>query len=78
MGNNRRPSGSQLQKIPRLILFAGIGVHYLGVLLVSYISDFADWKYIEKAWQIYPLALGGGITLYLLGQISIWAYWLKR
>ena len=61
------------RRLHRRIVFIGLSFHYLGVALVSLIADFADREYIRRVWQLNSLMLVVGITLYVTGQISIWA-----
>lgn len=62
----------------RQIGFFVLSVHYLSGLFAWFVADYADLKYFERVWQDNALMLVGGITFYLFGQISIWAYWLKQ
>lgn len=51
-------------------------LHYLGVALVPFFDEFAEWKYFERVWEAYPLVVLVGGSLYLVGQIVIWFCWL--
>jgi hypothetical protein len=64
--------------LQRQIVFFVLSLHYVSGPIAWFVADYADLKYFEGAWQINALMLLGGITFYMLGQISIWAYWLKQ
>lgn len=66
-------------RIPqRQIVFFVLSLHYVSGPLAWFVADYADLKYFERVWLINALVLLAGITFYMLGQISIWAYWLKQ
>ena len=65
------------KKTPRQLLVGLMLLHYLGVVLVFFVGDYAEWKYFEKAWTTNPAVVVVGGSLYLAGQIVIWVCWLR-
>ena len=64
------------RKPQRQVLFGIMLLHYLGVALVPFFDEFAEWKYFERVWEAYPVVVLMGGSLYLVGQIAIWFCWL--
>lgn len=52
-------------------------LHYLGVLLIPFFDQYAQWKNLERAWAENPGMVLAGLGLYCVGQITIWFYWFK-
>ena len=61
----------------RRLLVSVILLHYLGVLLIPFFDQYAEWMYFEKAWGQHPVIVLTGLSLYFIGQIMIWFYWFK-
>lgn len=61
----------------RQIFLAALALHYLAILLLPFFKGYAEEKYIAKTLEVNPVIAGLGVTLYLLGQVMIWLYWLR-
>ena len=61
----------------RRLLVIIILLHYLGVLLIPFFDEYAEWKNFEKAWGENPVIVLTGLSLYFVGQIMIWFYWFN-
>lgn len=66
------------RKPQRQVHFDIMLLHYLGVALVPFFDEFAEWKYFERVWEAYPLVVLVGGSLYLVGQIVIWFCWFRQ
>ena len=64
-------------KPQRQILALVMFLHYFGVLLVPLFGEDGEGKYLERVWTVNPVAVLGGGSLYLAGQIVIWLYWSR-
>jgi hypothetical protein len=62
----------------RQIVAVALIVHYVAILLLPFFGDYADGKYIGRAWHTNPVMIVAGATLYLLGQVTLWLYWLRQ
>lgn len=61
----------------RQIVMAVMLLHYLGVLLLPFFGEYAEWKYFERVWGANPVVVLVGGSLYLAGQIVIWFCWFN-
>ena len=68
------------KKPQRQMLVGIMFLHYVGVLLVPFMGEEGEWKYLERMWGTHPVVVLLGLGLYLAGQtaILIWCFQSTR
>jgi len=61
----------------KMAFLSFIVAHYLGIVPLLITEPFGDWKRFSKVWTMMPLAIIGGLTTYVIGQVAMWFAYLK-
>lgn len=61
----------------KLAFLLFIVVHYVIIVPLLATQPFGDWEYFSKAWSMIPLAIIGGLTTYIIGQVAMWFAYLN-
>lgn len=51
-------------------------VHYLAVIAVMTLTEFADWQQLSVLPTEYAVAFFVGLGVYIVGQVFLWRVWV--